>query len=98
MLSNIRFQTLLSYIGTSDNPRAYTTKFGESLLKAYELWRGLPSSDRPDVRARRAVDLSKSDREIFAGLDTGDLWLDGRVHECFLYLHGSSNCQLLCRI
>ena len=65
-------------------------------MKAYEVWRDLPYTERSDVRARRCVDLSKSDREIFASLDTGDLWLDARVHECFLYLYGSSNCVLLC--
>ena len=64
-------------------------------MKAFEEWRKLPPGDRADVRGRRHVDLGSSDKEIFAALETGDLWLDARVHETFLYLYGSKNCQLL---
>ena len=55
----------------------------------------MPAMDRADVRTRRAVDLGKSDKEIFDSLPTGDLWLDARVHETFLYLYGSKNCMWL---
>ena len=55
----------------------------------------MPAMDRADVRTRRAVDLGKSDKEIFDSLPTGDLWLDARVPETFLYLYGSKNCMWL---
>ena len=61
--------------------RIYTRAFGENLLKAFQEWRKMPAMDRADVRTRRAVDLGKSDKEIFDSLPTGDLWLDARVHE-----------------
>ncbi|CAE7795519.1 unnamed protein product [Symbiodinium sp. CCMP2592] len=65
------------------------------VLEAFQEWRKLPAVDRADICARRAVDLGNSDKEIFATLPTGDLWLDARVHETFLYLYGSKNCKWL---
>ena len=75
--------------------RAYTRLFGENLLKAYEEWRAVPGKDRGDLRGRKEVDLSKSDREIFDALPLGDLWLDSRVHEVYLYLAGCKHVQPL---
>ena len=75
--------------------RIYTRTFGKNLLYAFDEWCKLPPADRADVRGRRHVDLGSSDKEIFAALETDDLWLDARVHETFLYLYGSKNCKLL---
>ncbi|CAE7224527.1 unnamed protein product [Symbiodinium sp. CCMP2592] len=72
----------------------YTRTFGENLLYAFDQWCKLPPADRADVRGRRHVDLGSSDKEIFAALETDDLWLDARVHETFLYLYGSKNCKI----
>ena len=82
-------------LARSSDLRIYTKTFGENLLKAFQEWRKLPPADRADIRTRRAIDLGNSDKEIFASLPTGDLWLDSRVHETFLYLYGSKNCQWL---
>ena len=55
----------------------------------------MPSAARGDLRARHGVDLSQSDREIFQALPTGDLWVDSRVHEVFLYLYRCKYVELL---
>ncbi|OLP20537.1 hypothetical protein AK812_SmicGene48984, partial [Symbiodinium microadriaticum] len=62
---------------------------------AYEDWRIMPAVTRGDLRARQYVDLSKSDREIFAALPSNDLWLDSRIHEVFLYLYRCKKVELL---
>ena len=74
---------------------AYTAIFGENLLKAYEQWRDLPSDARGDLRGRRDVDFSLTDKEIFENLPMGDLWLDSRIHEVFLYLFSCKHVELL---
>ena len=76
--------------------RAYTRLFGENLLKAYERWCTLPTADRGDLRGRKEINYYKSsDKELFASLPTGDLWLDSRVHEVYLYLAGCKYVELL---
>ncbi|CAE7401330.1 unnamed protein product, partial [Symbiodinium necroappetens] len=83
-----------SSIYRKPEPRIYTEIFAKNLLKAFQEWCKLPPAHRADIRARRSVNLDNSDKEIFASLPTGDLWLDARVHETFLYLYGSKNCVI----
>ena len=64
-------------------------------MKAYEEWRSLPPEARADCRGRQKVDLATTDREIFESLSLGDVWVDSRVHEVFLYLYGCKNVQYL---
>ena len=66
---------------------AYTATFGKNLLKAYEEWLALPSSSRGDLRRSQDIDLTRTDKEIFQSLEAGDLWLESRIHEVFLYLY-----------
>ena len=77
------------------HPRVYTRLFGENLMKAYEEWRSLPPEARADCRGRQKVDLATTDREIFESLSLGDVWVDSRIHEVFLYLYGCKNVQYL---
>lgn len=72
--------------------RAYTKTFGANLLKAYTSWQALPPADRADARPRRNLDLSQSDKELFLGMPLGDLWVESRIHEVFLYLYQSKHC------
>ena len=69
---------------------AYTALFGKNLLKAYEVWLSLPGDARGDTRVCKEVDLSCTDKELFDAMPLGDLWLDARIHEVFLYLY---NCK-----
>ena len=41
------------------------------------------------------MDLSKTDREMFASMELGDMWLESGCHEVFFYLHGSKYCKTL---
>ena len=66
--------------------------FGENLLKAYAEWQALPAEHRGETRGLRTMDLALTDKEIFVSLPRGDLWLDSRIHEVFLYLCGSKHC------
>ena len=60
----------------------------------YSGWQALPAEHRADLRGKAAIDLSLTDKEIFAGLPRGDLWIDSRIHEVFLYLYSSKYLQL----
>ena len=83
------------YMCTCDILRIYTAEFGRNLRKAYEAWSELPPADRSDLRVRRSVDASKTDKELFSSLATGDLWLESGVHMVYLYLAGCKYCETL---
>ena len=74
-------------------PRIYTTQFASALLGAYREWCQLPADQRGDIRARRSVDTKKTDRELFMGMEMGDLWLDSDIHKVFMYLYGCKYCK-----
>ena len=75
--------------------RAYTTTFGKNIIRMYDRWQSLPAKHRGDIRGRIAVDLDMSDKEIFELQPLGDMWLDSRIHEVFLYLYNCKYCKLL---
>lgn len=75
--------------------RVYTARFGKALMEVYEKWRQLPLCERAECRGRADVNLGCTDREIFASLPLGDLWIDSRIHEVFLYLYHCKNVEPL---
>ena len=36
-----------------------------------------------------------TDKELFAQMPIGDLWLDSEIHKVFLYLYGSKHLRRL---
>ena len=64
-------------------------------MEVYEKWRLLPLSERADCRGRADVNLDCTDKEIFHSLPLGDLWIDSRLHEVFLYLYHCKHVELL---
>ena len=52
-----------------------------------EDYRGLQAAVFPDLRRKWAVDLKLSDRELFEKYPMQDLFLDGKLHECFFYVY-----------
>ena len=63
-------------------PRTYCRGFCEKLCDLYED-RGL---HRPDLRHKYPVDLGKSDKDLFAELPMGDIWIDAKLHQVWVYL------------
>ena len=53
-------------------------------------------AERAECRGRRDVDLaSRTDKEIFDALPMGDMWVDSRIHEVFLYLYSCKKVEHL---
>ena len=78
--------------------RAYTTTFGKNIIAMYDRWQSLPAKHRGDTRGRMAVDLDMSDKEIFELQPLGDMWLESRIHEVFMYLYSCKYCKrLMCK-
>ena len=64
-------------------------------MEVYEQWRLLPLSERADCRGRSDINMDCTDKEIFDNLPLGDLWVDSRVHEVFIYLYHCKHVELL---
>ena len=75
--------------------RIYTAEFGRNLQKCYDSWCALPAKDRADLRVRRSVDATKTDKELFEEYPLGDLWIESGIHEVYFYLAGCKYCQTL---
>lgn len=71
--------------------RNFPLGFGHKLVKAWEECRELP---RTDLRQKRSLDPTQTDRALFEGMATGDLWSDAGVVETFLYLISNKNCRV----
>ena len=65
--------------------RCYTPGFCQRLLECYNS-RGVPPAD---VRHKRPLDLSKSDKQLWEEMPTADVVLDGRLHQVWGYLLGN---------
>ena len=75
--------------------RVYTRQFAQNILKAYETWCQRPATERGDMRARRHVDTKLTDRDFFSAMPIGDIWVESRIHEVYMYLWGCKYCVSL---
>ena len=48
----------------------------------------------PDLRRKFALDLDLTDKELFEGYPLKDLFMDGKLHECFFYMYQHSSLQI----
>ena len=63
-------------------PRVYPRSFADKLLELYEKHAHEP---RHDLRCKRPVDHSLSDRQLFNQMKDTDLWLDAGLPEVLAY-------------
>ena len=67
-------------------PRVYPRSFADKLLELYEKHAHEP---RYDLRCKRPVDRSLSDRQLFNQMKDTDLWLDAGLPEVLAYCWSS---------
>lgn len=48
----------------------------------------------PDLRMKFALDLNFSDKELFERYPLKDLFMDGKLHECFFYMYRHCSLQI----
>ncbi|CAL1171873.1 unnamed protein product [Cladocopium goreaui] len=75
------------------HPREYPTGFGKRLLQAYT--RSCDQPPRKDLRRKFALDIRKTDRELFQEYPCNpDQWFDAELPKTFWYLAGSRSLRI----
>lgn len=69
--------------------RIYPVGMARRLEEAY---RNSTGDICADLRMKFAMDLKLSDKELFERYPLNDLFLDGKLHECFFYMY--QHCSL----
>ena len=75
------------------HPREYRTGFRKRLLQAYT--RSCDQPPRKDLRRKFALDIRKTDRELFQEYPCNpDQWFDAELPKTFWYLAGSRSLRI----
>ena len=49
---------------------------------------------QPTLRQKARLDLTRSDRELFEELETGDAWVDADLHKVYWYLRTCKHTEI----
>lgn len=59
-----------------------------------ELYQRAKGETRCDLRKKITLDLNLTDRELFEAYPMSDLFMDGKLHDCFFYMYNHCDLQI----